>query len=78
MVNVAQSVTIISWSDIPGALFDDFMSDEFVVRTISSRLLPLLGCELEWVKIQLKDSYYHATSKHGRRQRVRKIIKPCL
>jgi hypothetical protein len=40
-VNVAQSVITISWSDIPGALFDDFMSDEFVLSTISSRLLPL-------------------------------------
>jgi hypothetical protein len=38
------SVTTISWSDIPGALFDDFMSDEFVLSTISSRLLPLVGC----------------------------------
>ena len=28
--------------DIPGALFDDFMSDEFVVNTISSRLLSAL------------------------------------
>jgi hypothetical protein len=40
------------------------------------------NCELEWVKIQLKDRkellILHATSKHGRRQRVRKIIKPCL
>jgi hypothetical protein len=26
---VSQYVTTISWSDIPGALFDDFMSDEF-------------------------------------------------
>jgi hypothetical protein len=40
------------------------------------------NCELEWVKIQLKDMkellILHATSKHGRRQRVRKITKPCL
>jgi hypothetical protein len=37
-------VTTISWSDIPGALFDNFLSDEFVVSTIS--VLPLVGCIL--------------------------------
>jgi hypothetical protein len=38
-VNVAQSVITISWSDIPGALFEHVVTN----------------CELEWVKIQLKD-----------------------
>jgi len=41
------------------------------------------NCELEWIKIQRQERtadrlILHATSKHGRRQRVRKIIKPCL
>jgi hypothetical protein len=44
---LCQSVTTISWSNISGALFDDFKSDEFVVSTISIRLLPLVVCS--WI-----------------------------
>jgi hypothetical protein len=44
---LCQSVTTISWSNISGALFDDFKSDEFVVSTISSRVLPLVVCS--WI-----------------------------
>ena len=44
---LCQSVTTILWSNISGALFDDFKSDEFVVSTISIRLLPLVVCS--WI-----------------------------